>query len=824
MGGRFTIFAALNALALMVSILIAAPPTSIVPNGFGTSVSGAGGIYNITGGFAPGGGNNLFHSFSTFNLGTGDTADFDVTSNVTNIIARVTGGASTIDGTITSTVGPGGPVSNANLFLINPAGILFTANAALNLNGAFVASTANYAKLSDGTYFYADVSHPINDAGLTSAPVSAFGFISATPAPISFEGTQFTNAGGIHAIGGDITLDQATTLFAPGGNLTLFSAASAGEVPFSLASPGSGFANATTTSFGNLTMQNGSKAAIDSAQGGGSIVIRGGQIMIENYSAVGAADSGPNPGGTISVQAVSLSLQNAGQITTTTSGAGDAGEIEVKADSMTINGTAETIYLGSLYGTTGIGTFADDNAGASPTGDSGAIDVQVTHELSIMNAGQITTVTDDSTGNAGEITVHAGKLSIMGTLDAAENGEEPGIISETLTNDFQYPSGNSGAIDVTVDGLATFKAGGEIASGTFSNGNGGNITFTAQNLVMDGSATPGAITGIVSDTEFVGSGNAGAINVKAGNISMVNNSLITASTDGSNGAGGSVSVTASSLTIDASTCKDRDLDTGIFSQANGDPNDDGYAGPVTVSVSGPLAILGGGAISSQTLGYGDGGNVTVHAGSLEINGAVDPQGTGIFASAGMNDGTVTGNGVAGNIAVKVGGNVSLLNGASIDTSSDTDGGNVSLKVVDLLFLLNSQITTFSFGNGGDISIDPQFVVLDGGAIDAAAFGIGGNISITTSNFLDFNSSVFATGGVSNGSISISAPDLNLSGSLLPLPNALVSDENELKESCLRSMGHEYSSLIVVGRGGTEAAPDELQPDFGVHYHSLPIIR
>jgi Asp/Glu/hydantoin racemase len=50
---------------------------------------------------------------------------------------------------------------------------------------------------------------------------------------------------------------------------------------------------------------------------------------------------------------------------------------------------------------------------------------------------------------------------------------------------------------------------------------------------------------------------------------------------------------------------------------------------------------------------------------------------------------------------------------------------------------------------------------------------------------------------------------------LPLPEELATDASKLKESCARSVNHEYSSLIVVGRGGTEAAPDELQPDFGI---------
>jgi filamentous hemagglutinin family protein len=163
-----------------------APTTTITPNGLGTTVlPPVGGTYNIEGGTAAG--NNLFHSFSTFNLGTGDTADFVVTSNVANILTRVTGGPSSIDGTITSTVGEGGPLSNANLFFINPAGVMFTANTQVNLGGSFVVSTANYVKLNDtmggsGIFYTALGGADV----LSSAPVSAFGFLGPTPAPISF--------------------------------------------------------------------------------------------------------------------------------------------------------------------------------------------------------------------------------------------------------------------------------------------------------------------------------------------------------------------------------------------------------------------------------------------------------------------------------------------------------------------------------------------------------------------------------------------------------------------------------------------------------------
>jgi len=134
----------------------------------------------------------------------------------------------------------------------------------------------------------------------------------------------------------------------------------------------------------------------------------------------------------------------------------------------------------------------------------------------------------------------------------------------------------------------------------------------------------------------------------------------------------------------------------------------------------------------------------------------------------------------------------------------------------LLYLLDSKVTAAAGTNGGSIMIgDPEFVVLDDSLISAdAAVGDGGNISVISKNYLNTGSVLTAT-GATDGTITISAPILDLSGSLAALPNALISKEDRLREKCARAVNHEFSTFIVVGRGGTETAPDELQPDFGL---------
>jgi len=105
---------------------------------------------------------NWFHSFRDFNIGTGESATFSH-EPVTNIIARVTGGnPSSIYGSLHA---------DANLYLLNPSGILFGQGAIVDVNGSFHASTADYIRLTDGTIFSAQ---PNPNQLLTSGSIWLF--------------------------------------------------------------------------------------------------------------------------------------------------------------------------------------------------------------------------------------------------------------------------------------------------------------------------------------------------------------------------------------------------------------------------------------------------------------------------------------------------------------------------------------------------------------------------------------------------------------------------------------------------------------------------
>src|SRR6516165_10343356 len=156
--------------------------TAITPDAtLGTAVSRTGNLYNINGGTITGA--NQFHSFTLFSVGTGDIASFNGPAGIQNIVSRVTGGVrSDIDGTLRSTI------AGANLFLLNPAGILFGPNASLDIQGSFHATTADYIKLGADGIFFAD---PAKPTVLSVAPPSAFGFLTSNPAPIDVQAGVF---------------------------------------------------------------------------------------------------------------------------------------------------------------------------------------------------------------------------------------------------------------------------------------------------------------------------------------------------------------------------------------------------------------------------------------------------------------------------------------------------------------------------------------------------------------------------------------------------------------------------------------------------------
>ena len=181
-------------------------------NGTGTIVNLNGNQFDISGGRRSQG--NLFHSFEQFGLNQNQIAKFLSQPNIQNILGRVVGGnPSVINGFIQVTV-PGG-VGNPNLFLMNPAGIIFGANSSLNVPASFTATTATGIGFGSN-WFNASGSN--NYQSLVGNP-NAFAFTTSQPGAIVNAGNLSVPSGNLTLLGG--TVASTGQVNAPGGQITL---------------------------------------------------------------------------------------------------------------------------------------------------------------------------------------------------------------------------------------------------------------------------------------------------------------------------------------------------------------------------------------------------------------------------------------------------------------------------------------------------------------------------------------------------------------------------------------------------------------------------
>lgn len=944
------LFLALCLSGLQGSLSLAQVTTAITSSGLNTSVSPNAtnpAIFEITGGTRPGGGLNLFHSFGEFTIGAADTALFKslpAEPTTSNILGRVTGELpSQIYGTIDSvTHYPG-----ANLFLINPAGMVFGPDATLNVGGSVSFTTADYVRLFDGensANFYANpASDGLANSVLSLAPLVNFGFL--TPAAYGFlnppdpsgtitvqgstlmvpAGQSFTLAGGDITLTADPDTGSPASIRAPGGRINLASVASPGEIVAETLNQDS---NINGQSFGALgTIQVSQQSVIDaSGDGGGTVVIRGGRFVLDD-SRLSANTTGPavgplvgQPGAGIDIQvSQDAVIQNGAIVETNVSenvapGIGSGG-VHVKADRIEILGLVDfdtgtflpsTIRSNVAPGTGGrsgditleansilMKDFAvlETTSGVLPTGptdpplatgDAGNIIVRTNQNVELENIVQITSASQFSSGNAGNIELTSSHGNILmsnfALLLSGTTGSSgvPGRITVSaprgdilmdlgFINTFIGPpiggdvlTGGSGEIQLTAKNLLLNSS--VIEADNFGTPPPGNITVTlSDNLSLRGNSqvlatsllsapSPGLniaahdilITeGSVLSTEAFRSGPGGNLNVVAERVEVTNGGEMRSGAGGS-GPGGAINLNVGDLFLIAGG---RLTATSIST---------GNAGSVTVqglaSPANSVVIDGAGSgIFTTTEGTGAGGNINLAAQSVTLqNGGslsasssgTAPSATGgsIAISAGqsatLNDGasitaSSTGPANAGNIFINAGNQFTMQDSSVTTQALQASGGNIEIKAADLVQLTNSQINTSvagGEGGGGNITIDPNFVILQNSQILAQAFaGQGGNINITTGVFLpDANSIVDASSqfGVS-GTVTIQSPTSNLSAVWARLQQNYAEVAAMLRARCAAQVSGEYSSFVKTGRdaiplepGGWLLSPISLSADAG----------
>lgn len=756
--GLFPLLLAMNAGTGFAQQIIPATDTN-------TIVTPNGNRIDISGGATSQDGANLFHSFSQFGVPLEQIANFQSNSNIQNILGRVTGGnPSIINGLIQVTGG------NANLFLMNPSGFVFGANATLNVPAGFTATTATGIGF-DNRWFSAIGTN--NYSTLVGNP-SAFAFnVSQTGAIVNLGNLTVGNGQSLNLLAGNII--NTRVIQAPGGQIVVSSVP--GQNYIRLSQPGnllslevqplvetSSQPNNWTLPIASLpellTIGNVNNNSGIQANSDGTVELTNSSVKIP-----------VNPGTTI----ISGNLNTA----SSTTGGGtinilgkQVGLVGTHINASGTNGGGSVKIGGDLQGK---GTLP--NANQTYVDGNSVIQVDA---LQNGNGGKVIVWGND-------ITKFFGRISARGGQEAGNGGFVEVSGKNFLTFDGQVdtdaPKGNFGTLLLDPSTLTIVDApagsfdatAGNILSATPDNGAntvswgairnaGSNINLQATgNITINPitGATPGVTSPGIANL-FLGSG--GSFNITSTNGAVIFANL----NDTIRTNGGAVNISGTSLSLG-------NFDTGSFSRA----------GNVTLSAIGDIRA---GNIIARGFAYGEvnGGNIriTSDAGAITLGN--------INTSAGLS--SSTGTATAGDITL------SAANGITV--------GDINARGFG-----NGYGFGYGFGygiSGGDVNLTSRNSSIAVGNIDTSAASstftgnnnaIAGNVTLSASGDITIDD-IIAT-GVGYGEISGGNVNVKSTNGLINLGviNTSAGLKSETIENSITFVNFDFNSLSEVGEAG-----------------------
>jgi filamentous hemagglutinin family protein len=725
-------------------------------------------------------GANLFHSFEQFSILQGGGAYFTNPAGITNILSRVTG-ANRSD-----ILGRLGVLGNANLFLINPNGIVFGPDASLDVQGSFVATTADAIRLGDGGLFSA--TQPATSNLLTVSP-SALWFNAVAAQPIVNQSQadslidQPNSVGGppglqvpagqtLALVGGDVLLEGGN-LTAAGGRMELGSVAGVGEV--SLTPTGNGFVLGydSVNGFGDISLSDGAFVDV-SGEGGGDVQVRGARLEMTQSSDIRADTNGAGEGGEVVVKTTEeVVLREGSSLTADVLGSGTGGNLTIDTGLLLIEDGAAVATVArdegaagnlTVVASEGVQVTGSDDDG-SPSfltsqsggkGDAGDLRIE-TGLLLIEDGAQVTTTAFDE-GAGGNLTVVASE-GVQVTGSNVFDGSPSLLASQSL--------GKGDAGDLTIEtGLLLIDDGAGVSTTAIDEGAGGNLTVVASEGVQ--------VTGLDDDgfSSFLGSGsagkgNAGDLTIETGQLLIEDGAqVITTAID--EGAGGNLTVVASEgVQVTGSNNDGSPSFLGSQSLGKGD------AGDLTIE-TGLLLIEDGAVVSTSAFDEGAGGNLTVVASE-----GVQVTGSDVFdGSPSALNSTSSGKGDAGDLTIETG-LLLIEDGAQVSTSAFDEGagGNLTVVASERVQATGSDDDGFPSllasesqgkGDAGEVRIETgRLLVSDGAEIstNSSDEGTAGDIEIKVRDTLEANNGTIRTDSdrSAGGAITIEAGDIRLWG-------------------------------------------------------------
>ncbi len=544
-----------------------------------------------------------------------------------------------------------------------------------------------------------------------------------------------------------------------------------------------------------------SSDTIGSGQAGNVIVNSKGSLLIQNGGQISSDTSSIGDAGDVFITSQEkISVLNEGIISSNTFAEGDAGLIDIKAKEVLIDGKGSNKL-----------TIVSSSAITNSTGNAGTVSINSDSLLTVSNGAKINSDTF-ATGEAGDVTlISKGLLSVLSGAEVSSSTHaegDAGIVDitvgtvnvdgqgKTSTGIFSSATasstGNADLVTITSTGLVSVVDGGSIGTSTFSQGNAGEVTISAGDVLVDGQESKN-ITAISSSAAVNSSGDAGNViidsdslisvinggrissdtleNGDAGNIILTSKGLLSVMNRGqissstlSGGDAGLVDINAGEIRVDGQGTR---LRTGIASTAQ--RNSGGNAGLVTINSSGQVSVINNGKISSDAQGTGHAGNVTINSvGSISVQ------------TQGQISSDTSGPGDAGDVILSSQDRLSIMSGGKISSSTFANGeaGLVIISAQEVLLdgqgsnlqtSISSTAEKNSTGNAGTVSVNSEsfFTVTNGARINSDTFGLGdaGDIALTAKGLLSIlngaqiSSSTLTEGGA--GFVNIIAGNINI---------------------------------------------------------------
>lgn len=645
-------------------------------------------------------GSNLFHSFGDLNVGEVEQIYFANPVGIESILSRVTGNSpSDIFGTL-------GVDGTADLFLINPNGIVFGPQVNLDVGGSFYATTAEAISLGESTF---SAVAPEQSQLLAIRPnTSFFNYLSTSSGDIENRGQLVIFGEEVVLAGNNIDVQEQIVSF---GNASLLAI---GKIDIS--SP--------VLSFGNVNFQ------------ADELVVSG------RLSAIATSSLTSNKVGDIVLEVNRLRLLAGGQIATNTRTDADGGNIVIDA--------AESVIASGVSDESGSVQRSGVQADTNGFGDAGDIVIETPYLLVEEGARIGSQVQEGGSGTGGDVNINAGKLSMRsggqitaGTFSEGEGGiltvKAPEFVTVSGTDGDDSPSGlftatygYADANDLIIDTASlSVLEGGQVSTSTLGigRGQGGNLMITATDVVnVVGSSssntqffsTISSSSGILLSVDFRGAaGNSGDLTVTTRNLNVQNGGRISTESLGSGrnpffpgeaGEAGDLTVVATGF-VNLTDGFLRTRTSGL-----------GNAGNLSITAEN-LYIFNGGEVTASTRGQGDGGNLSVIVAGITD---VSESGLGTVSFPEDNSGDV---GDAGDVYLQTD-QLRVRNGAEISTSAIGFGqaGAVDIVATDFLEVNGGIFRSGAQANAliGRTVYDPDEEVFQSSSISTTAGSIAEN--------------------------------------------------------------------------------------------------